>query len=114
VFFSSFLLARHLPKFKSVAEASMNALFVLVFYAVAAALFLFGSLDWRNNGTVIIPLEFQKWGICLLIVYGLLAAIWVAYRANKTPAGSDGPEMEKLIALVTKAIKDPSGDKPVR
>lgn len=93
------------PLIVRLGEIILNALIVLVFYFVAATLFVFGCV-WKDR--VVIPEEFQLPLILTLIVYGLIMATWVAVRARVVPASADADALKAAAGALqdaTKALK---------
>ena len=100
--FTTFVLRRAVPLLKRTGEKLMSALIVLVFYVVAAALFLFGSI---NNFDKLIPEPLRTPLLLVLIVYGLVMAAWAAVRASKAPAAEDTKALAKAAAALEALAK---------
>ena len=80
----------------------MNALIVLVYYVVAAALFLFGCA-WEKKA--LIPEQLQLPLILILMAYGLVMAAWVAFRSIRVPAATDAETLKRAVESIEVFLK---------
>lgn len=82
----------------------MNALIVLVFYAIAVAVFFFGCIVERGRPPVV-PVDWQLPLVLLLITYGLVMATWSAIRSRKVDPEADFKALEKNLDALKESFK---------